>query len=63
LENLAPLSRLEKLTTIVLEGNRIQSLLPLSGHPLRTIRVSSNQVASLAGPVERFTNVTHAQWR
>jgi hypothetical protein len=51
LEDLAPLRGLEKLRSVILERNRIQSLLPLSGLPLRTIRVSSNRIASLAGLV------------
>jgi hypothetical protein len=50
-ENIEPLSGLQKLRTVILEQNRVRSLLPLSGLAVQTIRANSNQIASLAGLV------------
>ena len=51
LENIEPLSGLLRLRTVILEQNRVRSLLPLSGLLVRTIRADSNQITSLAGLV------------
>jgi hypothetical protein len=51
-ENIEPLSSLQKLRTVIIEMNRVRSLLPLSGLPVvQIIRANSNQIASLAGLV------------